>query len=129
MSLVKLANGRKFEIESPTGLRDGILRQRERKILPLVFKEDADIFPTIRAAFADPANTETITVYYHESDPDKSDDVLDAEKGPASKVYEGFTIPGEVKEEDRVIREGTPESPPEYGRQLTIELGERQFGE
>lgn len=132
MSLVVLKNGQRFEIEAPVGLREGVLRQRERQILPLTFKAGAERFAEIKAAFADPANTETITVYYPEMDETATDAML-APSGdiapPAHEVYEGFTIPGEIKEEDKILTPGTPTAPPVYGRQLTIEMGQRQYGE
>lgn len=126
MSLVKLANGKKFKIEAPTGTRDGVLRQRERRILPLTFRADETAFADIKAAFAKAANTETITVYFPEENPTATDAQLE---GVANEVYEGFTIPGDIKEEDSVVEEGTPTKPPVWGRQLTIEMGQRQFGE
>lgn len=127
MSLVLLASGERFEIESPTGTRDGVLRQRERSILPLTFTAStAEEFARIKTAFADPERTEHITVYF----PDEKDTASDAQlEGVAHKVYEGYTIPGEIKEEDKILIPGTPTEPPVYGRQLTIEMGRRQYGE
>lgn len=127
MSLVKLADGTKYEIESPTGTRDGVLRQRERKILPLVFSTAAESqFTKIKKAFADAEKTENITLYF----PDEKATATDAQlEGVAHEVYEGYTIPGDVKESDIIVTPGTPTAPPEYGRQLTIELGQRQYGE
>lgn len=129
MSLVKLANGQKYEIEAPAAVGSGVLRQRERKILPLVFKADVSEFEAIKAAFRDPANTETLVVYFPDEKPGTSDEVLDAPNGPAKEVYEGFTILGESKEEETVVTLGTSTAPPVYGRRLTIELGQRQYGE
>lgn len=131
MSLVVLENGQRFEIESPTGTRDGVLRQRERNILPLTFRADDERFADIKAAFANSANTETITLYYPEI-PETATAAMLAPEGiepPAHEVYEGYTIPGEIKEEDKILTPGTPTAPPAYGRQLSIELGQRQFGE
>lgn len=126
MSLVKLADGQRFEIEPPTGTRTGILRQRERNILPLVLKADGERFDEIRQAFLATEKTETITIYF----PDEKETATDAQlEGVAHEIYEGFTIPGDVKESDIVTAPGTLTSPPVFGRQLTIELGQRQYGE
>lgn len=126
MSLVKLANGQKFEIEAPVGLREGVLRQRERKILLLVFRAGEADFAEIRAAFADGANVETVTLYYPDEKPDADDEQL---AGVAHEVFVGFTVPGEVKEMEVMLEAGSPTRPPVYGRQLSIDLGQRQYGE
>ena len=127
MSLVKLFNGEKFEIESPAGLRDGILMQRERKILPLTFATtDESRFGAITAAFKDAAKTATITIYF----PDEKETASDGQlEGVAQETYEGFTLTGEVKEETVVLEAGTPSALPVYGRKLSIEMGQRQLGE
>ena len=127
MILVKLMTGKKLERESPTGLRDGISMQRERKILPLTFAtSDESRFAAITEAFKDAGNTASITVYF----PDEKENATDAQlEGVACEVYEGFTLPGEVKEETVVLEAGTPATAPVYGRRLSIEMGQRQFGE
>ena len=127
MSLVKLSTGEKFEIESPAGLRDGIMMQRERKILPLTFAtRDEGRFAGITAAFKDAAKTASITVFFPEEKEAASDGQL---AGVAQEGYEGFTVPGEVKEETVMLEAGTPDAAPVYGRRLSIEMGQRQFGE
>lgn len=127
MSLVVLASGQRFEIESPTGTRDGVLRQRERNILPLTFiAASADEFAEIKAAFSDPEQTEKITVYFPDEKQTATDEQLE---GVAHEIYEDYTIPGDIKEEDKIISPGTPTAPPAYRRQLTIEIGQRQYGE
>lgn len=126
MSLVKLSDGQKFEVESTTGTRDGVLRQRERKILPLIFRADEGKFAKIKKAFADPEKTETITVYFPDEKGTATDEQLE---GVAHKVYTGYTILGECKEDEIIVTAGTPDTPPEYARRLTIELGQRQYSE
>ncbi len=139
MSLLRLNDGAKHQIASPTGIQQGMLRQRERNILRLTFLEGEDKFAEIKAALADPAKTESIIIYINENDPTIPDEHLlppvakDGTKlsGPAGgdDPYIGYTILGQVVEEDVVLTPGTPTSLPVYGRQLSIELGERQFGE
>lgn len=139
MSLLKLANGTKYRVAPPTGIQPGMLRQRERNILRVTFLEGEDKFAGIKAALADPENTERFFIYINENDPTIPDEYLlppvaeDGTEvpGPAGgdKPYIGYTILGQVVEEDVVLEPGTPTTPPVYGRQLSIELGERQYGE
>ncbi len=139
MSLLKLTNGTKYRVAPPTGIQQGMLRQRERNILRVTFMEGKDKFAEIKAALADPANTESIIIYINENDPTIPDEHLlppvakDGTKlsGPAGgdDPYIGYTILGQVVEEDVVLKPGSPTDKPVYGRQLSIELGERQYGE
>lgn len=137
MSLIRLDNGTKYAIESTTGIQQGMLRQRERNILRVTFAENESKFAEIKAAMADPANTDGIIIYMNENDPKISDEHLlppvgaDGQKlpGPAQEAYRGYTILGQVTEEDRIVEPGTAKSPPVYARRLTVELGERQYGE
>ncbi len=137
MSLLRLNDGTKCKIAPPTGIQPGMLRQRERNIMRLTFLEGEDKFAEIKAALANPANTEKFVIYVNENDPTIPDAHLlppvakDGTElpGPAQEAYNGYTILGQVVEEDVVLTPGTPTSLPVYGRQLSIELGERQFGE
>lgn len=127
MSLVKLLTGEKFEIEAPTGLRSSVLMQRERKILPLTFATtDESRFAAITAAFRDKGKTGTITVYF----PDEKENATEEQlEGVAKEGYDNFTLMGDAREELVLLAEGTPDSAPVYGRRLTIEMGQRQYGE
>ena len=132
MSIVRLADGQLFKIESPVGTRDSVLRMRERSILPIVFAEPESKFAAIEKAFSDPAKTETIQIFPHEDNTKLTDAQLFPDgdvPGPACEEYAGYTLLGETKKEDKIVEAGTPTAPPVYGRQLTIELGQRQYGE
>lgn len=126
MSLVVLANGERFEIEPPEGVHEGILHQRQRQILLLNFRAAVDQFNTIKKVFYDPQNTENIRIYFAEEKASATDEQLE---GVAHEDYQGFTMLGDIRETDKIIEEGTPARPPKYGRQLTIELGQRLYGE
>ena len=48
MSLIKLANGHKYEIEQPNE-GEGMMRNRRRNTVQLTFRADAEQFDAIRA--------------------------------------------------------------------------------
>lgn len=126
MSIVVLANGREYRVEDFTGLRTGVLNGRERSILPLVPLVEESEFDAVRAEFAEPANTERIKLYYHENNLGLTEE----QRGDSiCEVFEGYTLRGEWPEVPVILKEGTPDSPPVYGRRLTIEMGQRQYGE
>lgn len=121
MSLIRLADGQKFEVEQPQE-GEGMMRNRRRKTLGLTFRAAETSFAAIRAAFV-PENLETITVYYPDNETaDEPDEQLE---GVAHKDFAGYSVIGEWtdKEVEKVAE--TSKSPAAYARQLSVTLGER----
>lgn len=125
MSLIKLANGQKFEIEPFSGEHETIIDGRRRNGLTFIFKASEENFLTIEAAFLQKSNLENITVYY----PDEKETATDEQlQGVAHKVYMGYTKLGEVLK-TQILLESDISKPPVFGKQLSIEVGERYFDE
>ena len=66
MSLIKLANGHKYEIEQPNE-GEGMMRNRRRNTVQLTFRADAEQFDAIRADIV-PDNLEIFTIYYPDNE-------------------------------------------------------------
>lgn len=66
MSLIKLANGHKYEIEQPNE-GEGMLRNRRRNTVQITFRADAEQFDAIRADIV-PDNLEIFTIYYPDNE-------------------------------------------------------------
>ena len=62
MSLIRLANGHKYEIEQPNE-GEGMMRNRRRNTVQLTFRAGAEQFEAIRADIT-PENLDTFTIYY-----------------------------------------------------------------
>ena len=62
MSLIRLANGHKYEIEQPNE-GEGMMRNRRRNTVQITFRADAEQFDAIRADIV-PGNLETFAYWY-----------------------------------------------------------------
>lgn len=123
MSLIRLANGEKFEIDQPNE-GQGLMRNRQRKTLELKFRSTADAFERIKAAFT-AENLEFITVYYPENETaDEPDEQLE---GVSHKTFEGYTMIGEWIDKEVEVTPETRTTAAVYGRQLSVTLGEHML--
>ena len=121
MSLIRLANGEKFEIEQPNE-GQGLMRNRQRQTLALVFKAESDSFEHIKAVFT-PENLETFNIYYPDNETaDEPDEQLE---GVSHKIFEGYTMIGEWIDKEIEVSKETRNSAAVYARQLSVTLGER----
>ena len=62
MSLIRLANGHKYEIEQPNE-GEGMMRNRRRNTVQITFRAGAEQFDAIRADIK-PENLESFRIYY-----------------------------------------------------------------
>ena len=79
MSLLRLANGHKYEIDQPNE-GEGMLRNRKRNTVKITFRAGAEQFDAIREDIK-PANLEPFTIYYPDNETaDEPDEQLDVYK-------------------------------------------------
>ena len=121
MSLIKLANGHKYEIEQPNE-GEGMMRNRRRNTVQLTFRADAEQFDAIRADIV-PDNLEIVTIDYpdHET-ADEPDEQL---TGVAHKDLSAYALVGDWEDKEVEKQKETSKAPAVYGRQLSVTLGER----
>lgn len=120
MSLLRLANGNKYEIDQPNE-GEGMLRNRKRSTVKITFRAAAEQFDAIRADII-PANLETFTVYYPDNETaDEPDSQLE---GVSNKVFEGYSLIGDWEDKEIEVQKETRNEPAVYGRQLSVTLGE-----
>ena len=111
MSLIKLANGHKYEIEQPNE-GEGMLRNRRRNTVQITFR--ADIVPD---------NLEIFTIYYPDNETaDEPDEQL---TGVAHKDFSAYALVGDWEDKEVEKQKETSKAPAVYGRQLSVTLGER----
>lgn len=121
MSLIRLANGHKYEIDQPQE-SESLLRNRQRRTLSLVFRAGEDQFTKIKEDFT-PANLAAITVYYPDNETaDEPDEQLE---GVAHKDFLAYTLVGEWTDKEIAAEPETSTTPAVYTRQLSVTLGER----
>ena len=121
MSLIKLANGHKYEIEQPNG-GEGMMRNRRRNTVQLTFRADAEQFDAIRADIV-PDNLEIFTIYYPDNETaDEPDEQL---TGVAHKDFSAYALVGDWEDKEVEKQKETSKAPAVYGRQLSVTLGER----
>lgn len=121
MSLIRLANGQKYEIDQPQE-GESLLRNRQRRTLSLVFRAAEDQFSAIKEAFS-AANLAALTVYY--PDNERADEPDEQLEGVAHKDFAGYTLVGEWTDKEIEAERETSTSPAIYKRQLAVTLGER----
>ena len=121
MSLIKLANGHKYEIEQPNE-GEGMMRNRRRNTVQLTFRADAEQFDAIRADIV-PDNLEIFTIYYPDNETaDEPDEQL---TGVAHKDFSAYALVGVWEDKEVEKQKETSKAPAVYGRQLSVTLGER----
>ena len=121
MSLIKLANGHKYEIEQPNE-GEGMMRNRRRNTVQLTFRADAEQFDAIRADIV-PDNLEIFTIYYPDNETaDEPDEQL---TGVAHKDFSAYPLVGDWEDKEVEKQKETSKAPAVYGRQLSVTLGER----
>ena len=121
MSLIKLANGHKYEIEQPNE-GEGMMRNRRRNTVQLTFRADAEQFDAIRADIV-PDNLEIFTIYYPDNETaDEPDEQL---TGVAHKDFSAYALVGDWEDKEIELQKETSKAPAVYGRQLSVTLGER----
>ena len=121
MSLIKLANGHKYEIEQPNE-GEGMLRNRRRNTVQITFRADAEQFDAIRADIV-PDNLEIFTIYYPDNETaDEPDEQL---TGVAHKDFSAYALVGDWEDKEVEKQKETGKAPAVYGRQLSVTLGER----
>ena len=121
MSLIKLANGHKYEIEQPNE-GEGMMRNRRRNTVQITFRADAEQFDAIRADIV-PGNLETFTIYYPDNETaDEPDEQL---TGVAQKDFSAYALVGDWEDKEVEKQKETSKAPAVYGRQLSVTLGER----
>ena len=121
MSLIKLANGHKYEIEQPNE-GEGMLRNRRRNTVQITFRADAEQFDAIRADIV-PDNLEIFTIYYPDNETaDEPDEQL---TGVAQKDFSAYALVGDWEDKEVEKQKETSKAPAVYGRQLSVTLGER----
>ena len=121
MSLIKLANGHKYEIEQPNE-GEGMMRNRRRNTVQLTFRADAEQFDAIRADIV-PDNLEIFTIYYPDNE---TADEPDAQlTGVAHKDFSAYALVGDWEDKEVEKQKETSKAPAVYGRQLSVTLGER----
>ena len=121
MSLIKLANGHKYEIEQPNE-GEGMMRNRRRNTVQLTFRADAEQFDAIRADIV-PDNLEIFTIYYPDNETaDEPDEQL---AGVAHKDFSAYALVGDWEDKEVEKQKETSKAPAVYGRQLSVTLGER----
>ena len=121
MSLIKLANGHKYEIEQPNE-GEGMMRNRRRNTVQLTFRADAEQFDAIRADIV-PDNLEIFTIYYPDNETaDEPDEQL---TGVAHKDFSAYALVGDWEDKEVEVQKETSKAPAVYGRQLSVTLGER----
>ena len=121
MSLIKLANGHKYEIEQPNE-GERMMRNRRRNTVQLTFRADAEQFDAIRADIV-PDNLEIFTIYYPDNETaDEPDEQL---TGVAHKDFSAYALVGDWEDKEVEKQKETSKAPAVYGRQLSVTLGER----
>ena len=121
MSLIKLANGHKYEIEQPNE-GEGMPRNRRRNTVQITFRADAEQFDAIRADIV-PDNLEIFTIYYPDNETaDEPDEQL---TGVAHKDFSAYALVGDWEDKEVEKQKETSKAPAVYGRQLSVTLGER----
>ena len=121
MSLIKLANGHKYEIEQPNE-GEGMMRNRRRNTVQLTFRADAEQFDAIRADIV-PDNLEIFTIYYPDNETaDEPDEQL---TGVAHKDFSAYALVGDWEDKEVEKQKETSKAPAVYGRRLSVTLGER----
>ena len=121
MSLIKLANGHKYEIEQ-SNEGEGMMRNRRRNTVQLTFRADAEQFDAIRADIV-PDNLEIFTIYYPDNETaDEPDEQL---TGVAHKDFSAYALVGDWEDKEVEKQKETSKAPAVYGRQLSVTLGER----
>ena len=119
MSLIKLANGHKYEIEQPNE-GEGMMRNRRRNTVQLTFRADAEQFDAIRADIV-PDNLEIFTIYYPDNETaDEPDEQL---TGVAHKDFSAYALVGDWEDKEVEKQKETSKAPAVYGRQLRSENG------
>ena len=121
MSLIKLANGHKYEIEQPNE-GEGMMRNRRRNTVQLTFRADAEQFDAIRADIV-PDNLEIFTIYY--PDNETADEPNEQLAGVAHKDFSAYALVGDWEDKEVEKQKETSKAPAVYGRQLSVTLGER----
>lgn len=121
MSLIRLADGQKFEIAQPNE-GEGMLRNRKRSTVQITFRAAAGQFDSIRAAIV-PENLETFDIFYPENETaDEPDEQLE---GVSHKTFEGYSLVGDWEDKEIEVQKETSKTMAVYGRQLSVTLGER----
>ena len=88
MSLIRLANGHKYEIEQPNE-GEGMLRNRKRSTVQITFRAGAEQFDAIRADIIS-ENLESFRIYYPDNETaDEPDEQLE---GVSNKLFEAFSL-------------------------------------
>ncbi len=124
--VVKLKNGEKFTIYQPHENTAGILRGRQRPTLEIPFAAQEKEFTDIQSAFT-AENLESLTIYYPENETkDTPDDQL---QEVAQKEFLGYQLVGEWKNAEVVKTPSAYGEQPVYDRQLSVVLGQLQYGE
>lgn len=124
--VVKLKNGAKFTIQQPQENPNGILRGRQRAVLEIPFVAQEQEFAEIQKAFV-PENLQSLTIYYPENETkDTPDEQLEE---VAQKEFLGYQLVGEWKNTEVMKNPSAYGEPPVYERQLSVILGQLQYGE
>ena len=97
MSLIRLANGHKYEIEQPNE-GEGMMRNRRRNTVQITFRAGAEQFDAIRADIT-PENLDTFTIYYPDNETaDEPDEQL---AGVAHKDFSAYALVGDWEDKER----------------------------
>ena len=121
MSLIRLANGHKYEIEQPQRGRRNDAKspsQYGTAHVPRRCREQFDL----RADIV-PGNLETFTIYYPDNETaDEPDEQL---AGVAHKDFSAYALVGDWEDKEVEVQKETSKTPAVYGRQPSVTLGER----
>lgn len=121
MSLIRLNDGQKFEIDQPQE-SEGMMRGRKRRTVKLTFRAAQEQFEAIRAAFT-AQNLAAFCIYYPDNETaGEPDEQLE---GVAHKAFDGYSRIGEWTDREIETQAETSETPAAYARQLSVTLGEQ----
>lgn len=124
--LIELKNGKKFTIESVIENENGLLRGRTRETLEIVFSAKEPEFAEIQKSFT-AENLSEIIVYY--PDYETQDSTKEQLAQVAQKQFEAYQLIGEWRNIEKVKKSMTREKEDTYYRQLSVLLGQLQYGE
>ena len=107
MSLIRLANGHKYEIEQPNE-GEGMLRNRRRNTVQITFRAGAEQFDAIRADIIS-ENLESFRIYYPDNETaDEPDEQLE---GVSNKLFEAFSLVGDWEDKEIELQKETSKTP------------------
>ena len=121
MSLIRLANGHKYEIEQPNE-GEGMMRNRRRNTVQITFRAGAEQFDAIRADIIS-ENLESFRIYYPDKENENEQD--DQLEGVRIYLFDAFSLVVDWEDKEIELQKETSKTPAVYGRQLSVTLGER----